>query len=49
MSFSYVVSNLRRPSAALNASLWGDLRDAVRSSPRDYTSGSLGRWKTRAL
>ena len=43
MSFSNVLSNSRRTAAARNASLWGDMRDAVRSAPRDYTSGRLGR------
>ena len=43
MSFSNVVSNGRRTLAVRNAALWGDVRDAVRAAPRDYTSGSLGR------
>ena len=43
MSFPNIVSNGRRMLAAHNASLWGDVRDAVRSAPCDYTSGSLGR------
>ena len=43
MSFSNVLSNRRSTPAARGASLWRDVRDAVRAAPRDYTSGSLGR------
>ena len=43
MSLVNLVSNGRRTLAARNAQLWGDVRDAVRAVPRDYTSGSLGR------
>ncbi len=43
MSHSNARSNGRPTPAASGASLWRDVRDAVRSAPRDYTSGSLGR------
>ncbi|MCY4030278.1 MAG: MATE family efflux transporter [Acidobacteria bacterium] len=43
MSIVNLVSDRRRTVAAANARFWGDVRDAVRAVPHDYTSGSLGR------
>ena len=43
MPLSNVPSDRRPTPAAPGASLWRDIRDAVRSAPRDYTSGNLGR------
>ena len=43
MSLSSAPSNGRPTPAAPGASLWRDVRDALRSAPRDYTRGRLGR------